>query len=260
MFIPLYDGHPTKHISSHWVTIGLIVLNCAVYLLNLPFAPTDGSAGSLSIGFGHVPSVSNDLRVLPDEYQFIPESLYFVTAVSYSFIHADFFHLGGNMLFLWVFGDNVEDAMGHFKYLLFYLIAAFAAAWFHALVFPDSDAPLIGASGAAAAIVAAYLMLHPKVRVWGLVLGRIPLGLPAIWILGAWILFQVYMFLTDETGNVSWAAHIGGIMIGIVLIAVFKRRDVKLFDTDLREVDRHGEGDNAAFNESKPKTIWGRKP
>jgi len=259
MFLPLYDGHPIKHVSLHWVTLALIGLNIVVFGLNYPFLPADGSAGSLSIGLGHVPSVSNDVRSLPVEYQYFPDSVYFLTAITYAFIHADIWHLGGNMLFLWVFGDNVEDAMGHIKYLLFYLIAAIGAAWFHVLVFPDSDAPLIGASGAAAAIVAAYLMLHPKVKIWGLVLGRIPLRLPAIWLLGAWVLFQLFMFLTDDSGNISWAANVGGILIGVLLVGVFKRRDVRLFDSDISEIVSEQEPVEIESPKSAPAPKWGRK-
>ncbi len=237
MFIPLYDGQPVRFIGLQWVTVTLIAINVLVFVLALPFDPGDGTASFIAVAFGHVPSVSYDTRVLPEAMQLVPDPLYFTTAISYAFIHADWWHLGGNMLFLWVFGDNVEDALGHFKFLVFYLAAAFLAAWFHALVFPASDAPLIGASGAAAAIVAAYLMLHPKTRIWGLVLGRIPLRLPAIWLLGAWILFQVFMFLTDSDNQVSWACHVGGIMAGVVMVVFLKRRDVALFDRNLAHPD-----------------------
>ena len=253
MFIPLYDGKPVEHISLHWATLGLIALNVAVFLFSLLFPPLPGQLGALTLGFGYVPSVANDLRVLPEEFTYLPEHLYFLTAISYSFLHADWWHLAGNMLFLWVFGDNVEDAMGHLKFIAFYLLAAIAAAYFHALMFPESDSPLIGASGAAAAVVAAYLMLHPKVRVWGLVLGRIPVGLPAIWLLGAWIGFQIFMFLTDTDSEVSWAAHIGGIVAGVVLLPLMKRRDVPLFDRDISApVHSKNEPVSEAPKRSKP--------
>lgn len=253
MFIPLYDGNPTRFIKLHWVTLTIIALNIVIFLINLPFAPQDGSAGSLSIGFGHVPSVSNDIRTLPADYQFIPDHLYFLTAITYSFIHADIWHLGGNMLFLWVFGDNVEDAMGHFKFLIFYLVSAFAAAWFHALVFPGSDAPLIGASGAAAAIVTAYVLLHPRVKIWVLILGRIPLPIPAVWVIGAWILFQIFMFITDADGAVSWAAHVGGILAGAVLLWPLKRKEVFLFDKGVKQTEA------PAPQDSEHKQVWGRR-
>jgi hypothetical protein len=120
----------------------------------------------------------------------VPEE---ATYITYAFLHGDIFHLGGNMLFLWVFGDNVEDALGHLRFLLFYLLCAAAGALMHGLLGPDSQVPLIGASGAVAGVVAAYLMLHPRVKVWILAFGRIPLRIPAYIALGLWILFQLVM-------------------------------------------------------------------
>ena len=186
-----------------------------------------------AIAFGHVPSVANDLKSLPANYQVIPDNVYVLTALSSAFLHADIWHLGGNMLFLWVFGDNVEDALGHIKYLIFYLACAFAATWFHAYVFYDSDAPLIGASGAAAGIVAAYLVLHPKMKVWVLFFSRIPLRLPAGLALGGWVLFQLFMFVSDPQNSVSWAAHVGGIVAGIVLVGLLKRPEVPFLDREI---------------------------
>ena len=100
----------------------------------------------------------------------------------------------------------------------------------HGLLDPQSEAPLIGASGAVAGVVAAYLILHPRVRVWVLVLGRIPLPLPAFIPLVGWIGFQIFMVVSDTDGDVSWAAHIGGIIAGAVLVVLMKRRAVPLFD------------------------------
>ena len=111
----------------------------------------------------------------------VPERL---TLLSYMFFHGDILHLAGNMLFLWVFGDNVEDAMGHIKFLIFYLACGVIAGLVHAWVVPTSDAPLIGASGAVAGVIAAYLMLHPRVRVWVLALKAIPLRISAAFALG----------------------------------------------------------------------------
>ena len=98
------------------------------------------------------------------------------------------------MLFLWVFGDNVEDALGHIKFLIFYALCAVAGALLHGLIAPESQVPLIGASGAIAGVVTAYLMLHPRVKVWILALGRIPMRIPAYITLALWILFQLVLF------------------------------------------------------------------
>ena len=115
-----------------------------------------------------VPGVSN----VVNQIAVVPETLTYVT---YSFLHGDIFHLGGNMLFLWVFGDNIEDALGHVKFLVFYLLCAAAGALFHGLLAPLSQVPLIGASGAIAGVVTAYLILHPRVKIWILAFARIPL-------------------------------------------------------------------------------------
>lgn len=230
MFVPLYDGKKIEHIDLQWVTLAIIAINILVFLVLNIAGSADGLAAWAAVAFGHVPSVSNDLRELPIAYQIVPDEFYTITTVTAAFLHADMWHLAGNMLFLWTFGDNVEDAMGHIKFLIFYLICAFVASWFHAFSFPASDAPLIGASGAAAGIVTAYLMLHPKMKIWGLFFGRIPLRLPALWVLGAWVAFQVVMYFADSGNQVSWAAHVGGAAAGILLVGLFKRREVPLFD------------------------------
>ncbi len=212
----------------------IIALNILVFVyFNIFGADAEFGINFAARAFGYVPSVSNDMRSLPVEYQVIPDNLYAVAALTSAFLHADIWHLGGNMLFIYVFGDNVEDAMGHVRFLIFYLACAFAAAWLHAFASPASDAPLIGASGAAAGIVAAYLMLHPKMKVWVLFLSRIPLRLPAVWLLGGWVGFQLFMFLFDGDQQISWAAHVGGILAGVVLVGLLKRREVPLFDREI---------------------------
>jgi len=234
VFLPLHDGKPIRNISLQWVTLFIIAVNGIIFIGTL-LGRSGGfdSDQFMALAFGHVPSVYNDIRSLPPDFEIIPDRFYLATAITSSFLHGGWFHLIGNMLFLWVFADNVEDALGHVKFLIFYLICALAAAWFHSLVFPSSDNPLIGASGAAAGVVGAYLMLHPRVKVWALFMGRIPLRLPAFIILGFWILYQLFMFFTDSTSQISWAAHIGGFATGIVLVVFFKRRNVPLFDREM---------------------------
>lgn len=258
MFIPFYDGKALQHVSLQWVTLTIIAINCIVFLIGLPFAPDDGTVSGFVIGLGHVPAVANDMRSLPIEFQYIPDSLYPLTAITYSFLHSDWWHLIGNMLFIWVFGDNVEDAMGHIKFLIFYLACAFVGAFFHALVFPESTSPLIGASGAAAGIVAAYLMLHPKARIWVLVMMRVPIRLSALWVLSAWIVFQVFMFITSTEQGVSWAAHVGGIMAGLLLVIPLKRRGVALFDRGLT-VPADAEPLAVPISKNKDTKPWGRQ-
>ncbi|MEL6422209.1 MAG: rhomboid family intramembrane serine protease, partial [Pseudomonadota bacterium] len=162
-----------------------------------------------------------------------------VTLLSYMFLHADVLHLAGNMLFLWVFGDNVEDAMGHGRFLIFYLLCGVVAGLTHAAVMGATGfgtAPLIGASGAVAGCVAAYLMLHPRVRVWVLVLRFIPLRIAAIWALGAWVVMQFIMALMPQVDAVAWWAHVGGMVCGAVLILFMRRTGVRLFDRGLERI------------------------
>ncbi|MBW3096510.1 rhomboid family intramembrane serine protease [Pseudohoeflea coraliihabitans] len=230
MFVPLHDRNSLKHIRLQYVTWLLIAVNVIVYLLTTLAGPDSGFAQAAMLSYGFIPSVVNDLAELPPEFVVIPETLSYVT---YAFLHADILHLGSNMLFLWVFGDNVEDALGHIRFLAFYLICAAAGAAAHNLLLPASIAPLIGASGAVAGVISAYLILHPRVRVWILVLGRIPLPLPAYIPLLFWIGMQVYMVIADPDGEVSWATHLGGILAGAVLVVVLRRRSVPLFDRAL---------------------------
>lgn len=152
------------------------------------------------------------------------------TLITYMFLHGGLLHLGGNMLFLWVFGDNVEDAMGHFNFLIFYLLCGVAAGLLHAYMAPNSEIPLIGASGAIAGVIAAYLLLHPKVQVWVLLLGRIPMPINAGLAITAWFGFQIFQVFFVTQSNTAWWAHIGGFIAGAILILFMRRRGVPLFN------------------------------
>ena len=139
------------------------------------------------------------------------------------FLHADWMHLIGNMAFLYVFADNVEDAMGHWRFLFFYLACGVVAGAAHALMSDGSAAPLIGASGAVAGVLGAYLVLYPRARVWVLIFLRIPLRIPAYWALGGWIVWQLFqVYLSDEQSNVAWWAHIGGFGAGLLLVFIMR--------------------------------------
>jgi membrane associated rhomboid family serine protease len=225
MFIPLHDANQFRFIRHSYVNLALIALNIIIFMITVTGANETFSNASI-FGLGYIPSVIHDTIELPPELVLVPENLTYLT---YAFLHADIFHLGGNMIFLWVFGDNVEDAMGHVKYLIFYLLCAVAGAFLHGVILAGSEEPLIGASGAIAGVVVAYLMLHPHVKLWVLALMRIPLRIPA-WIpIALWIAFQFVMLFTQTEDQVSWPAHVGGILAGIVLTPLFKRRSVKLF-------------------------------
>jgi len=143
------------------------------------------------------------------------------------FLHADWFHFLFNMLFLWVFGDNIEDRFGHFKYLLFYLSAGAVAVLLHVVTNTTSDVPVIGASGAIAGILGAYILLFPYSRITALVFYIIPIRIPAFLLLGFWFAFQFISGLgslapSSETGGVAYWAHIGGFLWGIVIVILYK--------------------------------------
>ena len=232
MFIPLRDDNSLKSIPFQYVTVGLIAVNILVFLLEV-----SGLSHAAVASFAVTPRelLGGTALLAPSSFS---EDGYAIgeeaTLLTYMFFHADVFHLVGNMLFLWVFGDNVEDAMGHLRFLVFYLACGVFAALFHAWMLPDSDLPLIGASGAVAGVIAAYLMLHPKVGVWVLAFKVIPLRITAGLALGVWIALQVVMVAMPDMGPVAWWAHIGGLIAGAVLILFLRRPGVPLFDRGMR--------------------------
>ncbi|ODR98298.1 rhomboid family intramembrane serine protease [Methyloceanibacter superfactus] len=231
MFVPLHDTNPLKKIRFQYVTVGLIALNVAIYVIFqtgwfIPLADEDVTA------FAVVPakllaSTGGGTAFFANGAVLVPERL---TLVTYMFLHGGWLHLIGNMLFLWVFGDNIEDAMGHIRFIMFYLMCGIFAAMLHAYMLPHSDLPLIGASGAVAGVIAAYLILHPKVKVWVLALWRIPIKITAAWALGIWIAAQFVSLLFESEEAIAWWAHVGGLVAGAVLILFMRRRGVVLFD------------------------------
>ncbi len=228
MFIPLRDDNPLKSIPFQYVTTSLIVVNVLVYLFEVS-GLDEGEIRSFGITPRALMAGTLFSTPLPTSDGSIPV-VEGVTLFTYMFFHADIFHLLGNMLFLWVFGDNVEDAMGHVKFLFFYLACGVFAGLFHAWMLPGSDVPLIGASGAVAGVIAAYLMLHPRVGVWVLAFKFIPLRISAGLLLGIWIVLQVVMIAISDGSPTAWWAHIGGLLAGAVLILVLRRPGVPLFD------------------------------
>ena len=255
MFIPLYDSNQFRYIRHSYVNLALIAANVIIFLITIVEAGGTVSEADV-LGLGFIPSVINDIVELAPERIMVPENFTYLT---YAFLHNDLFHLGGNMIFLWVFGDNVEDAMGHVKYLLFYLLCAAAGAFLHGVILPDSEMPLIGASGAIAGVVVAYLMLHPHVKLWVLVLMRIPLRIPA-WIpITLWIAFQFFMLFAEDQDGISWPAHVGGIIAGVLLVPIFKRRDVKLFSRPPAAIEPAPQAVPAEPPASAPPVRWGRQ-
>lgn len=225
MFIPLHDANTLKHIRVQYVTIGLILANVAVWAFTAISPETVGELAAL--GLGYIPAVAYDQAYLDPDLVLVPEDLTYIT---YAFVHLDVWHLGSNMLFLWVFGDNIEDALGHVKYAFFYLACAALAALAHLLFNLDGNGPLIGASGAVAGVMGAYVLLYPHARVFVLarIVWLIPLPVPAFWMLGFWIASQVFYLVVGAEGGVAWWAHIGGFLAGLALAPLLRRRGVPL--------------------------------
>ncbi|MGF1632095.1 MAG: rhomboid family intramembrane serine protease [Kiloniellaceae bacterium] len=223
-FLPLHDTAPRYLIARPWTTWALIVASALAFLYQV--SGGDESFMRLVYGLGIIPAVlTGSAELSPQLVMADP----LATLLSYQFLHGGFMHLAGNMLYLWVFGDNVEDAMGHARFLLFYLVCGAAAALAQVAADPGSVAPLIGASGAVSGVLGAFLILHPKSRVLVPIV-FIPLYLPAWLLLLFWFGFQfVAAFGGPAADNVGWWAHIGGFIAGAVLVFAFRYRAVPLF-------------------------------
>jgi membrane associated rhomboid family serine protease len=215
--IPLRDNNPRRTFPI--VTYLLVALNVLAFLWEL------------SLGQSLDRALFN-IAFIPARY-WLPGNWVFdlLTIVTSMFLHGGLMHIGSNMLYLWIFGDNVEDRLGHFRYLLFYLLCGFLATFAHAVFSPGSRIPAIGASGAIAGVLGAYLILYPHARVMTL----IPIfffitlrELPAIFILGFWFVLQLFSGVgslgvqdAQDTGGVAYFAHIGGFVAGMILIGLF---------------------------------------
>ena len=223
MFVPLHDNTPLQVIRFQYVTGALIIVNVVLFLLTGAF-DSEETLWAIASGYGIVPAELINVVDPGTAYNPIPEPL---TLITYQFLHGSWWHLIANMAFLWVFADNVEDAFGHAGFLIFYLLCGIAAGMLHTLMQPQSGSPLIGASGAVSGVLASYMLLYPRARVWILLFLRIPIRLPAIWVLGGWAALQlVSMAITtrDKTIDVAWWAHIGGFSAGLAMTVFMRSR------------------------------------
>jgi membrane associated rhomboid family serine protease len=224
MVMPLHDDAPLRNLRWPLVNWMLIAINVIVFAA--VFSERYGDPLTIIRGFAIIP------RVLFGEAELAkwivgPPAPY--TLVTSLFFHSGIAHLVGNMLFLYVFGDNIEDAMGSVFYLLFYLCCGVMAGVAFAYSSPHTITPLVGASGAISGVCAAFLLLYPRASIFGLAAGIFPIHAPAWMFVGTWILLQVIHAFFGEQGNVAWMAHVGGIAAGLVLTPMFKRRDVPFF-------------------------------
>lgn len=212
MFIPLKDENPTQRFPV--VTVILISLNILIFLYQI-FSPQGLQyfvyrMGAIPYEITHFTTIAHLPRIFPP-----------LTLLTSLFLHGSFLHLFGNMLYLWIFGNNIEDFLGPVRFILFYLLSGLGASLIHIVFHPSSTIPMIGASGAIAGILGAYFLLYPAARVITLVFVWI-LPVPAFFILGIWFIAQVMNI--GIGGGVAWFAHIGGFLIGVALIRIYLKR------------------------------------
>jgi membrane associated rhomboid family serine protease len=218
MMLPVGD-EPVRGGPAAIVTFGLIGLNVLAFLVELG-QPSEAALQSFIQAWGVVPREYSVARDLPPT---IPLP-FWSTLLTSMFLHGGWMHLGGNMLYLWIFGDNLEKVMGAVRFLIFYLLCGVAASFAHIVFGPGSNLPAVGASGAISGVLGGYLLLFPQNRIRVLTRGGIA-QVPAIVVLGFWILIQFIngigsMAVTSETGGVAFMAHVGGFIAGLVLVKV----------------------------------------
>ena len=220
--IPIRDYNPATR--RPYITVLLIASCILIFLWQMSL---DLRSGQVMVHqFGFVPALLFDEATFGADGGLVPV---WVTLFSSMFLHGGIMHLAGNMLYLWIFGNNIEDVMGHGRYLVFYLVCGLAAAMAQALPDMGSTVPMIGASGAISGVLGAYLLLFPKARVQVV----IPIGfflmrtISAGWLLGIWITFQVLSGVASDTsgGGVAWWAHVGGFVAGMALVHLFRQKD-----------------------------------
>ena len=225
--IPLHDDNPTELFP--FVTIAIIVICSLAFFWELSLDPRAQDLVTVSLGV--IPATLVGGKSLPPDLVILPP---FLTVFTSMFLHGGWLHILGNMLFLWIFGNNVEDAMGHRRFIVFYFLCGIAAAITQSLLNPESTVPMIGASGAIAGVLGAYLLLHPRARilvVLPLFIIFFTVRLPALVVLGFWFIGQAVSTLlaNSESSGVAFGAHVGGFLAGVVLIPLFKRKGVQLF-------------------------------
>ena len=217
--IPIRDENPVRIVP--FVTYAVVLLCLLVFVWQSSLSPPVQQRVILSLGL--IPAVLFGEAVLPPVLDLVPPV---ATVFTSMFLHGGILHLGGNMLFLWIFSDNVEEALGHGRFLLFYLACGVAAALAQALPDASSEIPMIGASGAVSGVLGAYLLLYPRARV----LVMVPIGfvlqaarLPAVAVLSLWFVLQlISSLLASGEGGIAFRAHLGGFVAGMVLVTLLR--------------------------------------
>ena len=220
--IPLKDENRSEKFP--FVTVFLMVTNCLVFIWEA-LSPLDVS--QIARLYGAIPVNLMSFAVKPETFQPISP---FTSVIVAMFLHGNALHLAGNMLYLWIFGDNVEDTLGHLRFAFFYLFSGIIAAYAFALSGPDSMLPMVGASGAISGVLGAYIFLFPSARVVTLVFfGLIWISrIPAVIVIGLWAILQVLNGFFSEAqiqhGGVAWLAHVGGFVVGLLTIRLWLPR------------------------------------
>lgn len=247
--IPLHDER-RSHLTP-WVVRAVVLICVAVYFYQLTLIGR--AEGLFFYQYGLTPASFFGAAELSDDVAVIHPWLTLLTTM---FVHGGFVHLLGNMLFLWTFGDNIEDSMGHVRFAVFFLLTGAIAALCHAGWDMDAQVPLVGASGAIAGVLGGYILLYPRSRILvGIPLGPLflPIRLRAWLLIGIWFALQILNVLGNgvDGGGTAWLAHIGGFAAGLVLLPLFKRRDRKLFSS---------ETDMAVSEQTKPMALKVMRP
>ena len=243
--IPLKDYNPTRHFP--YVTVLLIAVNVLVYLfVQRPLENRPGEDLGFTLQYAAIPCEVVEGRGLTDDEiirtfeggdqeacdrvgtvtadeETFPRKQVWLAIVYSMFLHGGILHIAGNMLYLWIFGNNIEDRMGSFPYLVFYLLSGLAAAIAHIAVQPNSTIPVVGASGPVAGVMGAYLVLFPQVPIRTLIIFFFVLirDIPALWLLGFWFVLQ---FFTNPNEGVAWVAHVGGFVFGAIIALLLRER------------------------------------
>ena len=221
MVIPIYDHNPFRWPTPPYVMWSLVIVNFAIFFYQAGLQPDaaaaiDHLAGLIPASFG---AVTESGPVLPAP----------VTLITYMFLHGNFMHVFGNMIFLFVFGDDIEEAIGHLRFLIFYLACGIGGGLVFILSSPSSNIDLIGASGAVAGVISAYAMYRPCAKVTVL-LGLIPLRLRAFWVIGLWVITQIASLANGVQDGVAYWCHIGGLIAGAILFYFMRPPGIRLFD------------------------------
>lgn len=210
--LPLYDKNPVAIFP--WVTVSLIAINTLIFILQFIFV---SNYSQFFFQVGLIPA-----QIMAGQWNF--------SLLTSIFIHGGFFHLFGNMLFFWIFGDNIEDKLGHFRYLIFYLICGILAGLTHLAFNPHSSIPCVGASGAISGLMGGYLVLYPRAKIRTFFMLRV-IDIPAYFYIGSWVFLQivnVIIYSLTHFSNVAWFAHLGGFAAGSAFLYYFKRQETRL--------------------------------